>query len=371
MIKTLQTLFFLLILLVASQQVSAQGCVAIRQLGGACTIGSSGMASSSYNLAKGEFQLGTSYRYFKSFRHFVGTVEQVERIEKGTQVINYSHALDLNASYGLSNRWQLNVTAPFVKNERTSLYEHGGKARYSTFSSGLADVRLSANYWIINPEKARKGNIMVGLGVKLPTGDYNAQGDFHNATDASTVEKVLDQSIQPGDGGVGVSLEIQAFTRLFKNVYGFVNGFYMSNPRENNGILVRSTPTKGLEDYSYFACPDQFFVRAGFMASIGHSQKLSFSLAGRYEGVPAFDLIGGSVGYRRPGEVLSVEPGIAFRSGKHTLSAFVPYALVRNRTQSAADKAYEDLYKTPKHGDAAFADYSISVNYAYRLGKHR
>jgi hypothetical protein len=57
---------------------------------------------------------------------------------------------------------------------------------------------------------------------------------------------------------------------------------------------------------------------------------------------------------------------------------FVPINFIRNRIQSAADIARQNLensvitdesQKVHRQGDAAFADYSISINYSYRLGK--
>src|SRR5258708_742078 len=79
----------------------AQGCVAVRQMGGMNTMCSSG--SNSYNLNKGDMQVGVNYRYFHSWRHFVGTEEQKQRQntgggigldgkDRGNAVNIYSHA---------------------------------------------------------------------------------------------------------------------------------------------------------------------------------------------------------------------------------------------------------------------------------------
>jgi len=103
------------------------------------------------------------------------------------------------------------------------------------------------------------------------------------------------------------------------------------------------------------------------------------SLAVRWEGIPAYDAFGGQVAYRRPGYVVSIEPGISVSAGPHTLSLFVPKNIVRNRIQSAADIANQDLQnsvitdpaqKVHVQGDAAFADYSISIGYSYRFAHH-
>ena len=67
---------FIIFILIAfqSEKITAQGCVAVRQMGGVNPLSTSG-----YTLPKGQFQIGTSYRYFHSFRHFAGTEEQLER----------------------------------------------------------------------------------------------------------------------------------------------------------------------------------------------------------------------------------------------------------------------------------------------------
>src|SRR5882724_6999886 len=109
-------------------KIAAQGCVAIRQMGGLSAISPSG----TYNLAQGDFQVGVNYRYFHSWRQFVGRDEQPQRQttggghdangnDRGNAVNIYSHAVDLNLSYGLTNRIQLNLTLPWVHNERSQV----------------------------------------------------------------------------------------------------------------------------------------------------------------------------------------------------------------------------------------------------------
>ncbi len=365
----------------------SQGCVAVRQMGGVCAMSS----ATSYNLNKGEFQVGANYRYFHSWRHFVGTEEQPQRqttggghnadgTERGNAVNIYSHALDMNVSYALTDRIQFNATLPYVHNERSQVLRQSTPTkdtfRYSVYAKGLSDVRFSANYWVFNPKTAHKGNLMLGLGVKLNTGSHS-EVDNAPQSDGTTKSVVMDQAIQPGDGGVGISVELQAFRELYKGIYGFANGYYLFNPKQSNGT-AKSAPSKGLEGYEIYASPDQYFARAGFMGAVGKSKNLSFSLAARLEGIPAYDAFGGQVAYRRPGYVVAIEPGLTFRTGGHTLSLFVPYNFIRNRIQSAADIASQNLKNATitdptklvhVQGDAAFADYSISVGYAYRIGK--
>ncbi len=375
-------------------QSEAQGCIGIRQMGGTGML-----ASSAYNLSKGQFQAGANYRYFHSFRHYVGTEEQPQRQntggghdengnELGNAVNIYSHALDLNFSYGLSNRLQLNGAIPYVHNERSQVMKQKlpepDTFRYSVYAQGIGDMRLSLNYWLFDPATSHDANLMLGLGIKIPTGNFAATDNEVPQSDGTKADfQVMDQAIQPGDGGWGVSVEMQAFQSLFGKIYGYMNGYYLFNPRESNGTYksnptVVKSPVDGttlgtLYGYNIYASPDQYFVRGGFLTNFGN---MSVSLGGRWEGIPAYDAIGGQVAYRRPGYVVAIEPGIAYRAGNHSISLFVPFNVVRNRIQSAADIANQDLQNSVisdpadyvhVQGDAAFADYSINIGYSYRF----
>jgi hypothetical protein len=372
-----------------SQKTNAQGCVAVRQMGGLNMT-----MTNSYNLNKGDLQIGTNYRYFHSWRHFVGKEEQLQRQttgggldengnERGNAVNIYSHAIDLNVSYGLTNRLQLNATLPYVNNERSQVLKQNPTTknyRYSVYADGIADIRLSANYWLFDPTKLPKGNIMVGLGVKLNNGSHDEMDDAPQ-TDGTIKNVVMDQAIQPGDGGVGITTELQVFRKLTERLYGFANGYYLFNPRESNGTF-KSAPKPGLEGYEKYACPDQYFARGGLMVAVDKNQNFNVSLAGRIEGIPAYDAFGGQVAYRRPGYVIAIEYGFAYTLGHHGFSLFIPYNFVKNRIQSAADIADQKLQNSKitdpskyvhVQGDAAFADYSINVGYNYRfsLGKKK
>lgn len=358
-----------------TQKIYAQGCVAVRQMGGENALG-----TGSYNLSRGDIQVGVNYRHFHSWRHFVGTEEQPQRQTLGNAVNIYSHAVDLNLSVGITNRLQAYLSIPYVHNERSQTLTldkdsaSGALTRYSLFAQGLADVRFGLNYWVTDPEKAPNGNLMVGLGIKLATGKHNTKDDALQR-DGSYKEAVNDQAIQPGDGGVGFSLEFQGFTRLYRNIYGFANGYYLFNPRQSNGSF-KSAPSPGLAGYNIYASPDQYFIRGGVMTSVLKAKTMTFSLAARMEGIPAYDVIGGQVAYRRPGYVVAIEPGVSYRMGPHSFSLFVPYNFIKNRIQSAADIASQNLQNSSvtdptkmKHvqGDAAFADYSINLGYSFRI----
>jgi hypothetical protein len=87
-------------------------------------------------------------------------------------------------------------------------------------------------------------------------------------------------------------------------------------------------------------------------------------LGGRMEGIPSNDLLGKSDGFRRPGYIISIEPGVSYSKSKNMFSLTMPLAVVRNRIKSAFD------LKDPsglRHGDAAFADYFISATVSHRF----
>lgn len=370
--QLLLTLVFGAFSLIFSQISFAQGCVAIRQMG--C----SGSTANSSLLTKGQWQASANYRYFRSYKHFRGSHEEKERVELGTEVINLTHALDLGLSYSLSNRLSVSATLPIISYDRSSLYEHYGNSttanpeqkRFHTGAFGIGDLRLSGAYWLLNPEKHTKTNISVGVGIKLPTGNENVNDEFHKrkATDGtdSIVVKPVDQSIQLGDGGVGVSLEVQAFTSLSERFLLYFSGFYMSNPRETNKTLTRGgTVATGEPLTAYHSVADQMAGRLGVNYVVWPAKGLAINAGGRMEGVPAKDLIGGSEGFRRPGYVVSAEPGLSFQRRNTFVTFNVPVALYRNRVKSVFDLADPT---GQRHGDAAFADYSINIGLTWRFG---
>lgn len=340
--------------------VDAQGCVAIRQMGGC-----SG-ASGSMLLGKHQLQIGTNYRYFRSYKHYRSDTEQKERVEKHTEVINLSHSVDFNVTYGITDRLSATLILPFNFNDRSSLYEHDRVNRYHTQSGGLADIRLSAGYWLLDPKSHHNGNLNIGLGVKAPSGNYQVKDDFHINTDGTIQEKFVDQSIQLGDGGWGVSLEAQGYWQLNSKLGMYGNAFYLANPRETNGVTSgRKLPAPDNTPYD-MSVPDQFLVRFG--TSYAVFQGFQTTLGLRYEGVTVNDLIGGSNGFRRPGIVVGAEPGLSWFFNNIGINVTVPVALYRKRSQSYTDQLSEQITGKQTNGDAAFADYSINAGFVYRFG---
>lgn len=264
---------------------------------------------------------------------------------------------------------------PIISNVRSSLYEHYGNtsksehARRNTKSFGLGDVRIAGYYWVINPAKNTKANIQLGAGLKLPTGDYRYQ-DYFFKNDSTKVFGPVDQSIQLGDGGTGFTTEYNAFFRIGKAWSVYSNGFYLFNPREQNGVSTARGAAPSSTSIAYgsdvMSVPDQFSFRAGAQLTVTN---FLLSAGLRIEGLPAKDIFGGSNGFRRPGYIISAEPVVAYKLNKVQLYISVPYAIERNRTQSVPDKIRTQKTGVYAQGDAAFADYSINTGLSFQLGK--
>ncbi|HWW85204.1 MAG TPA: TlpA disulfide reductase family protein, partial [Vicinamibacterales bacterium] len=83
------------------------------------------------------------------------------------------------------------------------------------------------------------------------------------------------------------------------------------------------------------------------------------SLAWRAEGVPRYDLIGASHGFRRPGVEMFIEPGFSYARGGDVYQFQMPIAYYRNR--------FPNPY-TGNLGDATFPNYIFLASYGHRFG---
>jgi hypothetical protein len=220
---------------------------------------------------------------------------------------------------------------------------------------------------MFDPKKSHNGNLQLGLGLKLPTGNYTYMDYFYKKADSSVLGPV-DQSIQLGDGGTGVTFEINGFYNFSHSLGAYGSFFYLTNPREQNGTSTARGGTANATAKKYntdvMSVPDLFMTRAGLSYMVN---KLNFSGGFRIEGLPSSDLIGGDRGFRRPGYIISAEPGITYVGKKTNTYLYVPIALVRNRTQSDSDKRRSADTGTHVQGDAAFADYLINLGITIRL----
>ena len=313
-------------------------------------------------IGDGRWQASVAYRWFESKRDFVGDDEMPDRYG---MMVNDVHAFDVLVSYGMSSRWSVTLDLPFLDASRTTAYEHDGVNRHTTRAGGFGDVRLTSDYWLLDPHEHMDGNIALGLGFSAPTGDDGVTDTFERAT--GPVERPVDTSIQPGAGGWGLILQLQAYQKIVGNLFGYANGFYLFTPQEQNDTEYPSADrpfsAAFLTDLqTHNSIPDQYLVRGGLGYTVWPTQGVQATVGVLWEGIPADDAIGDSMGFRRPGYTVSVEPGLTWNHRKFSLNVTAPVAVYRNRLQSAPEAA---LGRAP--GDAAFADFSILAGFTWRF----
>ena len=347
-----------------AKTASPQGCIMIRNISG---FGQYNLTDNSFSTSP--WQMNINGRYFKAFRDFKGA--QNQNTPKQNESIIRSYLMDISLSKFLNNGWSLNLSLPVSSNSREASLEHGGPntTRHTTRSFGIGDIRFTAYKWLLKPTVKQRGNIQLGLGLKLPTGDYKYQ-DYFYRNDSTKVLSAVNPSIQLGDGGTGIIAELNFFyilnaTRTI-NLYG--NFYYLVNPREQNG----TTNTAGrvplridsLANSFIVSVPDQYSLRMGFNFNV---KDWAFSVGLRNEGIPVHDLFGGSEGFRKPGYNTSVEPGIIYKMNKVTLYAYVPFVIAREIKQNVPEKfktQYTGVYTASTGGSG---DYQVFAGIQFKF----
>src|SRR5437868_604984 len=274
-------------LMATSTRTAAQGCIASPN--NPCSVLIPGDFTENMSMAH-KWIASVDYRFYESFRHFVGDVEQPQRIQLGNNVINDVHTFDVTATYGFSDRWTATALIPFTYADRSSLYEHDFVHRHTMHSGSLGDIRVVSDFWLLDPHEDMEGNIALGAGVKLPTGDDHASDTSFRAD--GPVTRPVDPSVQPGDGGWGIILELQGFQKVYGNLFAYVQGSYTLTPQEQNDTeltiadipkyAAALTPLR-----THDSIPDQYFGRGGLSYVVLPKHGLTLSVGGRIEGVPA------------------------------------------------------------------------------------
>lgn len=324
-------------------------------------------ASADPYLGKGEWLFGMAARGLRSHDHYSGTVEQTQRQGNKNYVVNEQYSLDLAGAYALTRRFSLTAAVPIVRASwsiplPTTPGALGPRSEQN--AQGFGDITVVGRAWMLDPDAHQRGNFSLGLGLKAPTGKDDVTDTYPVLSGANPQDKAVDQSIQPGDGGWGAIFDINGFKRIgTMSFYG--SGTYLINPRDSNGTpsIVAGLFAGGVVPPSQAgrtvnSVPDQYVLRAGAAFALGKSP-FSAALGFRMEGLPRYDLIGDSHGFRRPGYEVFAEPGFYYSRGLDTWSLNVPIALKRNRLP--------DPY-TGAAGDATFPNYIILVGFTHRFG---
>jgi len=349
------------------QKMEAQGCVVAHSVG---EIG--GPDSEGGYLAPGHWELTFDYRHLYSFRHFVGSVEQVYRTEGKSNVRNRVNLFDAGLTYQITPRFSVEGNVPVEFASRRYYIGVGtlgggvpAVPLVGDFGlSGMGDISFMGQGWIWNPKNNPSHNIQIGIGVQMPTGRDNIQNKFAVIPGTPPSNQTADYSIQPGIGVWAIPFSVQSFQAISHSVQAYFNGSYLVTPSETNGVAnISPLGTPQPPQNAYVSAADEYLLQAGFSYMVAKVKGLTLVGGLRKEGVPAHDLIGGDEGFRRPGYAVSLEPGVVygFKNGHDVITANIDRAVYRNRIASVPDM------QLGTHGDAAFADWLWLASFQHRF----
>jgi hypothetical protein len=293
-----------------------------------------------------------SYQYANTDQFYVGSRRNDAAGPLGQPPHRQVSLLNLDVLYGISNRLSLNLTIPFLTGYgqfRQGTPESFKLYRYD--ASGLGDVSFQAEYWLSDPTKHSRINGSVDLGIKAPTGTYNATGPTYSPT--GDVLKPVDEAIQLGNGGWEVLLRAQGTAAIGGPFFAYGSGYYGLSLNEYANV-VQGGALRGV--------PDTYSGRLGLAYLLPRVRGLVLSAGGRINGVTVKDLIGGGDLYwRRPGYEVYIEPGLTWTHGKSMTSVSVPVRVYQDKLDSLLDISLQ------RHIGADFAPYLVLVSYARRF----
>jgi hypothetical protein len=342
--------------------VFAQGCILTRNM--SPVLG----AQLSPYLQKGEWQIGASYRQFTADTQYQRTALSEPVTGLRTNVISKMRYAEYSGTYAVTPQWNLSVTVPLVilaTSNRALPSTIAGSTRFTQSTTGFGDITIGARHWFRDCGSNPDRNISLGFAVKTPSGNSNAQDLFPNAQGLDLRQRVVDQSIQLGDGGWGFLISTEAFRQVGKLTL-FGSAVYLFNPRTRNdslsprAMLAPAGPAAIDPKERYNTVSDSYLVRGGAGLPLPRLKATALSVAGRVEGVPVNDILGATNGFRRPGYYLTIEPGINYTNGKTTMALSVPLRVHQNVKDSLGIRR-----------DSTFADHMLLMSVTYRFGGKR
>lgn len=286
-------------------------------------------------LGRGQHQVSVAYRRAVSDKHYQGKRPYPELDPFGP--INTQNLLNVDWSYGLSKRWSLGLNIPVMFNSFDVYRAPAGSSERQWVGArarGIGDVTLRASVWLLPARESAQGNFGMSFGLKTPTGETGAKSLIFGR------EIPADISIQPGDGAWAPVLSVFGF-RQFEAMTVYGSGLYMANPRNTTGVpgffQTLGNPNNRFPNSS----TDQFLYHFGEAIRTGKGWPTPM-LAYRISGVPVKDLFGPSGGFRRPGTIGMVEPGLGFHFRGHAFAFTVPLLAYVNIKDSPATTRTED-----------------------------
>jgi hypothetical protein len=299
-----------------------------------------------------QWQLQASFQYVNTDEFYVGSQRNDAAGPLGQAPHRVVSLLNVDVLYGLTNRFSVDLTIPFLTGSGQWLQGTAVSPKLYHFDqSGLGDVSIQAEYWVLDPTKPSRVKGSMSVGIKAPTGKYKATALQYSPQ--GDVEKPIDEAVQLGNGGWEILFRAQGTAVMAGPLFGYASAYYGLSLTEHANVL-NGTVLRGV--------PDTYSARLGVAYLLRRLAGLVLSAGGRINGVTVRDVIGGGDLYwRRPGYEVYFEPGVTWTGGKNTMSASVPLRVYQNKLDSLLDKSLN------RHVGADFAHYLLLVSYARRF----
>ena len=174
------------------------------------------------------YRVFNGYRDYQSQSHFfpVSAYRVMHSSSPADSIItkNYSSKdfesykiFELRFKYFVLKRLELNVFVPLLSNKSKSDDEYSSH-------TGLGDVSFNAGYHVITPkDKALRHKLILGAGIKLPTGNYYAH-DKHSDR--------LPFEMQPGTGSIDGFMYVN-YVLMTKRIGASISINYKANGKNN------------------------------------------------------------------------------------------------------------------------------------------
>jgi hypothetical protein len=304
------------------------------------------------------WQLTLAYRRLYSNEWFIGSEESGNLAPGGSPPVFKIHTAIADVGYAFNDRLRAHVSVPFSTGSFSRKW--ADNAFHEQTASGIGDITVGASAWVLTPLAHPSGNVSIGLGVKAPTGSHTKPSRFYLGS--GPVDFPADQTIQPGDGGWAVSLELQAFREIVDRATWYASGSYMASPKARSDVT--GAPVPAPNSTLYWSVPDVYSARTGIALDVLPDQGVSLSLGGRVDGIPVHDLFGGGDEntIKRTSYILYADPGVSYTHDKTSFTLGVPWRLKLERLKSLAERQPGAL---PNAG--GFAKYLIFVSVTRRF----
>ncbi|MCA9802335.1 MAG: hypothetical protein KC777_10125 [Cyanobacteria bacterium HKST-UBA02] len=297
----------------------------------------------------GKFQLSAGWRYASADRSYFNSRYNKQFTQLWGPKERLS-VLDVTALYRINNRMRVTCVVPIPMNKFSMIFPPLGidqGSRHGWSVSGIGDVSLYAQSFLFDPKDHPFENISLGVGIKTPSGNWNAQRFIPNELGFDLRRRAAyPPAMQPGDGGTGMLFGYDAYKvmrspQILRGTTLFSSGLYLANPRGTNGtpsiiqnLGVPLSPAFASRTTNSVA--DTWTLEAGFSSKIPRTwehpllSKIRVRGTFNWSGLRSRDIFGNNRGFRQPGWAMAFAPGFTFQHKQHMLIVEVPIIFGRH-----------------------------------------